>query len=218
MTQAELKKKRDNYWYYYKWHTLAGAFILLVLIVTVTQCAHRVNPDVNILMVTGKTLMSDDTQAALEKDLARYADDLNGDGKRVASITPIDLSGGGNPQMQQAMASKLMAMISTGDTFVFFVDSDGYDYLTKQGGFFQKANGIVPGAKTLDDGLRLSLAETSEFGSDAYGDFSDVSAAVRVYSGTTADTTKNKPYYEGALRFLSRMLKGEAVEDAASSK
>ena len=40
---AEKKKKWDNFWYYYKYHVLAGAFILFCIIIFVKDMRGKVS-------------------------------------------------------------------------------------------------------------------------------------------------------------------------------
>ena len=50
--KKEFQNWWENYWYYYKWHTIAGIFVLVVLIITITECAKTVKPDLGVSIVT----------------------------------------------------------------------------------------------------------------------------------------------------------------------
>ena len=47
------KEKLDNFWFHYKWHTIAILLALVVLCTGVSQCAGRTNYDMEMLEETG---------------------------------------------------------------------------------------------------------------------------------------------------------------------
>ena len=46
----------ENFWYHYKWHTIAALFVLLVTVVMIVNCARREKYDVYILYAGDKAV------------------------------------------------------------------------------------------------------------------------------------------------------------------
>ena len=47
----------DNYWYHYKWPTIGGLFLIVVLIVGLTQCISKEDEDL-VVLYAGRTQFS----------------------------------------------------------------------------------------------------------------------------------------------------------------
>ena len=98
-TKMTFIQKLENYWYHYKWHTLLGAFALIIGIVCITQCAGRTEPDA-MVMYAGriKNMLipeKDNRDKSLEDDV--LSADYNGDGEKkievfqlIIPVTEID--------------------------------------------------------------------------------------------------------------------------------
>lgn len=186
MTKDELQKKWDNYWYYYKWHTIAGIFVLIVLVVSISQCAKRPNYDTTIALVTTNAVMDTD-QEALANCLSQYMPDVNGDGKHLVGLDNMYI---GNGQNMQVEVMNLQAKIAAGDELVFLCDDGGYAYL-KKFNLFQTAASVAPGAPTSDK-YRIPLKLLGVFKGKSFTSTSDkLTFSVRIVSGTTADNKKN---------------------------
>ena len=88
MFSEEKKKKIENFWFYYKWHTIAAIFAAIIIAYTVHDAVTKVNPDlgVDIIMDTGFTY---DTAEILSADLetSGIIKDNNGDEKIKSQIT-----------------------------------------------------------------------------------------------------------------------------------
>ena len=78
-----------SYWYYYKFHTLAALFVLIVVGVLIYQGVTAVEPDLCVYWLTRDPVAFEtETTSQLEKRIADYTGDLNGDGKvRVEVVT-----------------------------------------------------------------------------------------------------------------------------------
>ena len=77
--------KLENFWYHYKWHTIAAIFALFVIIVCTVQCASNTKYDIQILYagdhVFGRT-SSDGSYpeyVKMSSTLADFADDYDAD-------------------------------------------------------------------------------------------------------------------------------------------
>jgi hypothetical protein len=81
-----VKQKAQNFWYHYKWHTLAALFALFVGILIVSSKVTTPEPDV-LLYYGGPAYFSEDAVQAVEDAFATVmAEDKNGDGKKVTQL------------------------------------------------------------------------------------------------------------------------------------
>ena len=80
------KQKMQNYWYHYKWHTLAGLFILFVGAIIVFSKISTPEPD-TLLYYGGPAYFSEDAVQSVENAFATVmSEDKNGDGKKVTQL------------------------------------------------------------------------------------------------------------------------------------
>ena len=50
--KSERQKKRENFWYHYKWHSIGGAFLALLLVFFLRDFLQP-RPDVTLIMIGG---------------------------------------------------------------------------------------------------------------------------------------------------------------------
>lgn len=102
MEKKEFKSKWENYWYYYKYHTLAGMFVLVVLVIIVIACTNRTG-EVELTLVDTTALVVEtnmkeeiyeafskknniDKSGLLIKTQADYVDDITAERTGAKSI------------------------------------------------------------------------------------------------------------------------------------
>ncbi|MDR1060832.1 MAG: hypothetical protein LBL83_06410 [Clostridiales bacterium] len=74
------RKKWDNYWYHYKWHTIGGAALAVLVIYFVQSVVFQVKPDITIVFASSAYVPQESIDAlcaAVESGIS----DRNGDGK-----------------------------------------------------------------------------------------------------------------------------------------
>lgn len=120
------KERIVNFWYYYKWHTIIIAFIAFVLIFGFAQCATKENPDYTVITAFDKYIPLEVT-SAIEGELEKYAEDINGDGKVIVHI--YDVSTATDHDTQMAQSTKLMSELQRGEVMLLIVDDVYYDKL-----------------------------------------------------------------------------------------
>ena len=106
------KDKWSNFWYYHKKHVIIGIVLVALLGMFIYDMASKINPDYTISLVVGDGYMTEQDTLELEQELARYGEDLNGDGQTVVSVVAYNLMLGENskdldPEMQVANIYKL---------------------------------------------------------------------------------------------------------------
>lgn len=144
--KSELQKKRENFWYHYKWHTIVGSIAAILLVFFIKDMAFRTRPDTTIIVVSG-SFVSDDALESLTTALEEFAPDFNGDGKVMvacdfislpvlddesAQETPPapDLTGG---QQDMGNAMKLMTVLAASSEPIYLLDEAAYNYISAMG-------------------------------------------------------------------------------------
>lgn len=86
LTEREKKRRARANWWYYHWGIVAAAAVLVVSVVYVVHgLLTTVDPDCTVALVSGQAL-PDEAVSALQTELARYAEDTNGDGVVVVQV------------------------------------------------------------------------------------------------------------------------------------
>lgn len=147
------KEKWDNFWFQYKWYVVAITAITVVLAVLITQCATKTKYDLEVVYFT-YTAALDESTKAIGDYIAKYGEDLNGDGKVNVQVINCSFSKSGNTntQYQYTVMTKLQALIA-GDqnALLFITDKKSYEYLDN-----------------LSDSSSLFEGEPCLFGEDFY--------------------------------------------------
>ena len=94
---GKLAEWLDNYWYHYKWHTVAVIFVLLVVIICTFQTCRRTETDIqimyagreNISMSRGENEFSEYEELVMA--LRRFVPDRDGDGSVNVDLLPLFL-------------------------------------------------------------------------------------------------------------------------------
>ncbi|MCL2058340.1 MAG: hypothetical protein FWH01_04675 [Oscillospiraceae bacterium] len=88
--QSERRKKIDNFFFHYKWHTILVCVGAVLLAVFIRDTVFRPKPDLTVVVATSRFITqaeSDALQAALES----YAGDFNEDGRVLVNLDMITL-------------------------------------------------------------------------------------------------------------------------------
>ena len=149
-----LKKKWENYWYHYKWHTIAAIFALVLLVTFVKDFVTKERFDGTVMVATSH-FVDDDRTEKLKETLEQYFTDIDGDGKVNLSIVPIYLEGGQegeptDPQLAYAMQMKMVAEISTTPSLIFIFD-DGFTNLFIEQGLLRDLSKDFPDNPLVED-------------------------------------------------------------------
>ncbi len=125
-TKTEKQKKWENYWYYYKWHTIVGIIAALVIAYTIYDKVTYVKPDFEIDAVTdcGFSYNSADT---VENNLVSSGalDDINGDGKIKASVSyyTAGYSDEASKQADPSMMQIVQLRMAVGESPIILTDA-----------------------------------------------------------------------------------------------
>lgn len=125
------------FWDYYKIHTITAIIVLIVIITTISECAHRIDYDLQIDYISENPLfgeVSDNLVALIEDNI----DDVTGNGKSEAYIVNLDMGDRNDPQYTQAMFTKYSVEMGYTESFVFLVSKEYADQLS-EAEVFEKA-------------------------------------------------------------------------------
>ena len=123
-------EKLQNFWYYYKYVMLVVVFLAVALGISIAQCAGREKFDTEVILYT-RASYTEKQIAAIEAELEKYCDDLDGDG--VVNVQVIDCSYHKNTGFEHSNAkeSKLNANITSNDVAILYItDDETYKLLT----------------------------------------------------------------------------------------
>lgn len=165
------KKKADNFWYHYKWHTVGGILALLLIAFFAKDVIFRTDPDATIILATSRAMPMEATEA-LQTALEAVAWDYNGDGKVSIAVDaiymPVDtgeaaetesgeagIDVGG--QSDYASVMKLTTVVAAAMDPIYLLDDDLYAYMLQMAaGSEQDDEGnIVPNAPTEEDAFAI---------------------------------------------------------------
>lgn len=118
------KGKWENFWYHYKWHTIAIAAAALVITVMVVQFVTQPRYDYQVILVTQKALAYGEDKVIAD-ELAKYGRDVNGDGKILVNVDAIFM--GGSDQISIVNQQKLVTRLAAGDELFYIMDPKSYE-------------------------------------------------------------------------------------------
>lgn len=133
-TPKTFKQKRQNFWYYHKWHVLIAIVAAIVAIVMIQNAMTRENPDYVVGLITDR-IPSQETLDHIAGQLELCAPDRNGDGQVLVQVTDYEVGESDNPQIVMASTTKLAGDFQTGNVMLYLCDETGYSYVEKQEGW-----------------------------------------------------------------------------------
>ncbi len=109
------KKKWENYWYHYKFHTIFGLFVLILAFVGFKSCADRENMDLHMVFLSN-TYASPEAEQKLEKALTDDGTikDIDGDGVVNFYMDSLMLSFDADANNDMTTLQKLQTVIYAG--------------------------------------------------------------------------------------------------------
>ena len=121
----------NNYWFYYKWHTIAGVVVLALIIGTIVDVVTRINPDINI-MIASQYVFSEEQLSEMEVKISNAIDDINNDNLKTVQISSLNASIEPKDEMQMAARDKLYLEFAAGDSYIFFMDKALFDFYERE--------------------------------------------------------------------------------------
>lgn len=214
------KQKWQNFWFYYRWHVVIGAVVIILVAFFLHDILSVVKPDYQIALVT-QFNYSDDAISSLETELAKSGVDLNSDGKVVVQITSNVISSDGSGDMNAQMAGvvKLDADMASGTSMIFLTDDASFKDQQKKTQIFAYTDGSRPADNATDDfRMRVALknckslstlnADTTPGGGKFLLD--NLSMSLRVFQGTGLEKDKSKvAYFDASKKLFDKVISGQ---------
>ena len=94
-SETPFAERLSNFWYHYKWHTIAAIFIVIVVSVCTIQCATNTKYDIQILYAGNHAFARTSSDGGypeyttMVSSLANFAEDYDGNGE--TSVSFLDL-------------------------------------------------------------------------------------------------------------------------------
>ncbi len=132
-----MKKKLENYWYHYKWHTIIAAFFVLVAVICIVQIAKRESYDIYIRYVGNAEIINtqyNDMLNAFEKIDA----DINGDGEtfvNFARVGYINDKDNANIDGVNVVARETLSTMLVQPYYIYIMDMGAYEQYKDAGVF-----------------------------------------------------------------------------------
>lgn len=123
-------KRLENFWFYHKWHVLAGLLIVCIFAIGVHSCVNKDSIDMYVLyMVNGA--YSDADNDELAKKLENYAEDLDGDGETRVQIITVSFSEvlDRTDRAQEATLTRMVGQVASGPALFYIFDDENYQAL-----------------------------------------------------------------------------------------
>ena len=130
------KKKLENFWYYYKIHVIVGVFVVILLGMTLKDCASNVPPDATITYI-GEHFIPSTSSEQLEHYLLQteVIQDANEDGKIELFFQKLNVSDEIRSEQDMLIQQKIMLVFATGDPKIYLLDRLHFEIFAAQGAF-----------------------------------------------------------------------------------
>ena len=193
----------EYFWDYYKFHTIAAVFVIIALITTVNECAHRTNYDLQIDYISENQILPESANllnALIEENI----DDVTENGKKEVYVAQFDMGEHNDPQYTQAMFAKYSVEAMYTDSFVFLMSKKYADELS-DAGIFEKSE-IWTSAPSYN-GYCVSLeacTKLEEIGIDTSDLYIGV---IKIRErDRESEREKNRPKQENGIKFAKFLI------------
>ncbi len=122
------KDKWQNYWYHFKLHTIIAVVLVVLIAISVSQCATREKFDLSIMYFTYKPVMDAQLDAA-EEYFEKYATDIDQNGEVNVGIINCSVSDDNRDAGRNTMFSKVQAvLVAEPEVVLYMVDDKSIEY------------------------------------------------------------------------------------------
>ena len=106
--ESKTFRKLENFWYYYKWHTIVSLFLAFVIVVCTVQACSREKEDIRIIYAGGSYVEGE------------YHREIS---KALSSVLPEDFDGDGKEKRGFCELSDLLSRGDRGDIAPLYKDN-----------------------------------------------------------------------------------------------
>ena len=189
MDKEKFKSKLENYWYYYKYHTIGVVALVITIVIVLQQCSTIVKPDLTVIVATQSTALSIENQSKFRTYFQSLTGDANKDGKKAVECDFFSFE---NSNTAVAQKSSLISALLSDEYLIYIFDdqtlkSSVGDQISTT---LVKINDILPTEK-LTDPYKLPIANT-KLGKQAFAkNMAGFSIYVRTYNKNKSDKSNN---------------------------
>ncbi len=170
-----VSEKLSNFWFHYKFYVVSIVITVVLFAVLVTQCASRVENDLEILYFTYTPVLEAQTTAMAEY-FEQYATDLNGDGEVNIAVLNCSMSTDSKDvQYRNTMLTKVQTvLVGNEKALLIITDPESIKYfenISIKGGVFEAEPYLfddtfyssvnIENAKEIPHNLGISLRRIS---------------------------------------------------------
>lgn len=156
MDKGRFMEKLDNYWYYYKVHTIVAIIAIFVLIFFISDGLKQKTPVLNVVL-TGQSISEDRLTALQNEATSRFTKGK----KQEVSMEFLAFNPNSNSEESIAVLAKITAMVQAKDLDVIVMDRNSFDSYAKEGMFLRLDN--INGLPELKDGaLKFVMSRVND--------------------------------------------------------
>lgn len=133
--KRSFKSKIENFWYYYKWHTVAALVILLAVGVGLSQCIGREDIDIVVYYLSADPITYSEDKINLKNAIEPYVRDYSGDGKVRIEIENYYIGEDYDPDLVRDNLKTFSNLYTAGSVMLIMTDTVGLKQMTDVGYF-----------------------------------------------------------------------------------
>ena len=201
------KKKLENFWYYYKAHTIFALFTVLFIVISTVQCSKKIEYDMSFAHVGSSYIATEQ----IEQSLKKIVPDINGDGKVNIYFDSIIIPEKPASDSDFNMIDKLTITFVDGSTRIFIMEKDFFN-VELYAEMFQPLEGIIDN-KYLENGAKFKGKAIGISSMDCpfltENNMADENLYVGILTVTPADKDKDKinGIYKASENILKEFIK-----------
>ncbi len=128
-TPKTKKEKWEHFWYYNKWYVIVAAILALFTALCISQCSNRTKYDYTAMLFCDYEL-SDIQTEDIADSLARFGEDVNGDGKVLVDVINCSYDKNTDYSARTSKTSKIQANLTNQEVLLYITDDHAFDYYT----------------------------------------------------------------------------------------
>ena len=204
------QEKLSNWWFYNKKILIAAILVIAMVISVAVSIFSQEDPDYT-LAIANAYAIDEDAIALAEKHIAKYGEDLNGDGEVVVEIRDYYFLVNDNEDKElaenvfEAASVKYAADMTSCDSVIWLYDDYGISFMINNDASFEEGSkwDDIPGLANTDFSAYEHEIFTAENMKQAFSQFT---VAVRTKEDTNFEIKeKDREYYEASLRLFENL-------------
>lgn len=130
--KVQLKEKAENFWYYYKVHTIVVVVLIVIVTIGILSAVSRKDSALNVTILGH--LVNDEKRQNLQNEVTSK---LIKNSKQEISLNFMAFDKDSKDEASIAVVQKIVAMVSMKDLDILIADREVFDSYAKQGMFLR---------------------------------------------------------------------------------